>query len=449
MRDFSKPSDWEHTIGATILQLTNMTSVHSIKNWVQTRKLHTKILTLVLLIGIGWFGWTRLSGSTAVESQPQTTPVTAQTMVISVSSSGTVASTNSRSVTTGATGVVKKVFAKNSQEIASGAPLLELELDQESKQAYTSALSSYQNAKNNLDSAKTAYYTIQADMLGNWDSFKVLAESDTYSDTTSANRTLPEFMIAQNEWLSAEAKYKQQQAVVNQAQTALSNASLSLREASPTVYAPIGGSVSGLSLQVGSVIAPNTSSSTSGSSTTVSTKIANITTTARPTIAVELTEIDVNKIQIGDKATITADALPDKTFTGSIVSIDTVGAVSSGVTSYPAVIMLDTDVPQLLANMSVTASIITDTKNNALVVPAGAVQTQNGTSTVSVMRDGVPTVTPVELGLSSDTQVELLSGVQEGDLVVTSKSTTSTTPKSSATTSVFGGLSGGSGMRMR
>ena len=94
-------------------------------------------------------------------------------------------------------------------------------------------------------------------------------------------------------------------------------------------------------------------------------------------------------------------------------------------------------------------AIITDTKNNALVVPAGAVQTQNGTSTVSVMRDGVPTVTPVELGLSSDTQVELLSGVQEGDLVVTSKSTTSTTPKSSATTSVFGGLSGGSGMRMR
>jgi multidrug efflux pump subunit AcrA (membrane-fusion protein) len=281
-------------------------------------------------------------------------------------------------------------------------------------------------------------------MLENWDTYKELAESDEYEDTNSSTRSLPEFVIPQNQWLSAEATYKQQAAVVAQAQTALNNAALSLKEVSPTIYAPIAGSVTGLGLQVGSVISPKTDS-TSGSD-----KIATITTVATPTISINLTEMDVTKVEIGDKATITVDALGEMTFTGSVVSIDTAGTTSSGVTSYPAVIKLDTAVQNLYANMSVTANIITETKHDVVLVPSSAITTQNGVSTVRLMKDGSPVSTEIAIGLTSDSQTEITSGISEGAVLMTgSTATTATKANATGTSSVFSGIGSGAGLRMR
>jgi len=68
------------------------------------------------------------------------------------------------------------------------------------------------------------------------------------------------------------------------------------------------------------------------------------------------------------------------------MSVNIVGVVSSGVTSYPVIIQLDTDAAELLPNMSVQANIITTTKDNVLLVPTSAVTTKNGQSTVRVIR---------------------------------------------------------------
>jgi multidrug efflux pump subunit AcrA (membrane-fusion protein) len=421
--------------------------------WIKTRSLLIKIVMVLLLGGLVWWGYRTITKTETTQAIIQTSTVEKGTLVVALSSSGSVASTNSRSVTSNATGVVKKLFVKNGDVVKSGQALFELDLDQDAKQSYAQASASYQSAKNILTSAQSAYYTIQADMLGSWDDFKTLSESDSYEDPNSENRTLPEFMISQNTWLSSEAKYKQQQAVVTQAQTALNSASLSLREASPTIYAPIAGTLNGLSLQVGSVLNTNSSSSSTSTTTSNSTKLASIITDAKPTIAIDLTEIDVTKVAVGNKVTITADALPDMTFTGSVVSIDRVGSVSSGVTSYPAVIALDTDVPNLLANMSVTANIITQTKNDVLLVPSSAVKTQNGQSTVQVMKDDVPIATTVVVGLSSDSQTEIVSGLKEGDVIATTATATTTGTSTTGTaktgtTSVFSGIGGGTGMRI-
>ena len=83
-------------------------------------------------------------------------------------------------------------------------------------------------------------------------------------------------------------------------------------------------------------------------------------------MTVNLTEIDVVKVAIGDKATVTLDAFPDKTFTGKILSVDTVGSITSGVTNYPTVIALDVQNKEMLSNMSASSSIITDVKNDVL-----------------------------------------------------------------------------------
>jgi HlyD family secretion protein len=103
-----------------------------------------------------------------------------------------------------------------------------------------------------------------------------------------------------------------------------------------------------LSLQEGSVI-------------TGSQKIASIKTDAVPTVSINLTEIDAPRIKIGNQTTITMDAFPGKSFTGKVVSIDTVGSITSGVTVYPTVIKFDSANLDVLSNMSAQASIITKT----------------------------------------------------------------------------------------
>jgi multidrug efflux pump subunit AcrA (membrane-fusion protein) len=128
-----------------------------------------------------------------------------------------------------------------------------------------------------------------------------------------------------------------------------------------------------------------------------------------------------------------------------VISIDTVGSVSSGVTSYPAVITFDTDVPEVFSNMSAQASIITETKSGVILVPTSAVQTQNGQSTVRVMRNNQEETVAVETGLSSGTQIEIVSGLHEGDTIVTSAATLVPAQSGGQTTSPFSGMSGPGG----
>jgi len=251
---------------------------------------------------------------------------------------------------------------------------------------------------------------------------------------------LAEYHISEDNWLASEAKYKNQQNVVTQSQTALNAAWLSYQQTSPTIYAPISGTISGLSLQEGSVIVESTNTSNSAQSAT---KIATIKTKALPMVSINLTEIDIPKIKLGDKATIKLDALSDKTFTGKVVSIDTAGSVNSGVTTYPTVIRFDTESEFILPNMAASASIVTGIKNNALIVPSSSVHKKtDGTSYVTVIKNSKQQETTVETGLSSATETEIVSGLSENDKVVTGTSTVNTTKQSGQTTSIFGGMSG-------
>ena len=164
-----------------------------------------------------------------------------------------------------------------------------------------------------------------------------------------------------------------------------------------------------------------------------------------PTLSINLTEIDVPKVTIGDKATITFDAFSDKTYTGKVISIDTVGSVSSGVTNYPTVILLDTKSNAILPNMGISANIITNTKDDVLLVSSSAVKTDDSNNNyIQILKNGKPVNQNVEIGLSSDSQTEITSGLSEGEIVITSTSQT-TTNTSTQTQSVFGGFGGRSG----
>jgi len=392
-------------------------------------------ILVVLIIILGFFGW-RILGGRKQPVQYQTAQAEKGTLVVSVSASGQVSAANNTSVSTQASGVVSKVYVQNGQQVKTGDKIAELELDLEGKLRATQAWASYQSAKNNLESAKATLYTLDSAM---W------AANRTFINDAVARGLAtydPTYIQENDNWLAAEAKYKNQQNVVNQVQTSLSSAWLSYQQTSSIIYAPISGTVTGLSLQKGTVLVAQSSSL--GSAT--SQKIASIKTNAPAQLTVNLTEIDVTKVEVDNKATVTLDALPGKTYTGKVISIDTIGAISSGVTTYPAVIGLDTEVPEILSNMAVNAKIITNIIDNVILVPNAAVQTVNGQSTVKIMKNGKVSEVSVEVAGSNDTQTAITVGLNEGDVVITGTVSPTVTSRTQQT-SPFGGFGGG-GFRM-
>ena len=165
---------------------------------------------------------------------------------------------------------------------------------------------------------------------------------------------------------------------------------------------------------------------------------------------ISLNEVDAAKVAVGNPVQITFNALAGINATGTVKSVDSVGTVSQGVVSYDVVVTFSTDDTRVKAGMSVNATIITAQKDNVLVVPVAAVKNNpRGGSYVLVPAAGqtnkvVTNVTQktVQVGLSDNTNTEIVSGLNVGDLVVTRTITTT-----SATTqqgNIFSSLSGGS-----
>lgn len=358
------------------------------------------------------------------------------TLIDSISASGSVLSVNVMSANTKASGIVKQVFVKDGDQVNKGDKILEIELDFQGQQKNAQAWASYQSAKNNLESAKSSQYTLQSDMFSKWDTYKELSETDTYKDITSPNRNLPEFYIPLDDWLAAEAKYKNQTAVINQAQTSLNSAWLDYVLTSPVITAPTSGTITSLmyidGMSIGSL---DTGSSTSNQ------KVATIKTEGTPIISVNLSEIDVSRVEIGKKATLTFDSIADKTFTGEIKGVDRIGQTSSSVTQYPTIIKLDTGSDKILPNMTATANIIIDSKENVLIIPSSAVQKQKNQTFVKVLTNKKAKQVAVEIGLESSSETEVISGLSKGDLVIIgTNSSSGTAAPSFSNTRGLGGI---------
>jgi multidrug efflux pump subunit AcrA (membrane-fusion protein) len=387
----------------------------SLAAWKKLTSGRRKFVLVALGIGLAMLiGWWLLGKNQAEESSWQTAQVERGMIISSVSASGQVLSVNVMSANTQASGIVSEVFVKDGDFVHKGDKILAIDLDFQGEQKYSQAWSSYLAAKNSLESARASQYTLQAEMLNKWESFKSLAESETYEDPNSDNRTLPEFINSQNEWLSAEIKYKTQQQVISQAQSGISSAWLSYVQSSSVITAPMDGTITSLMYAPGMSIGTlDTGSSTSNQ------KVATIKTEGMPIVSVNLSEIDVSQVAIGQKVTVILDSIAGKTFTGSVAGVDRIGQSTSGVTQYPAIIRLDSSSAEILPNMTVTANIVIERKDDVLVVPSGSVQTQGGESLVTVLEGERTQAVPVVTGLVSDTQTEIVSGLSEGDTVVT------------------------------
>jgi multidrug efflux pump subunit AcrA (membrane-fusion protein) len=383
--------------------------------------------------------------------QYQTSTVTRGSVVSVVTASGNVALANRMQISTQASGIVKTVFVKNGDTVTAGQKIMEISLDPVGLSKNSQAWSSYLGAKNSLNNAQAAMYSTQATMFTNWKKFTDLATTSTYQNPDGSpntnQRTAADFVVSQDTWLNAEAQYKNQQDAVIQAQSSVNNAWQSYQLTSPVITAPIAGTVGDITYIPGMVVASLSNQSTN-STTQI---IASVVTNAKPVVSVSLAEIDSVKVKEGARATVTLDAFPNQTFTGKLLGINRTGVVSSGVTTYPATIQLDTAPDTMSPNMGANASIIIDSKVDALLVPTAALQTSNGQTTVRKLVNNQIQSVLVETGISDDTNTEVTSGLSENDTVVTG--TTTTNSATSTGTSPFsafgrGGFGGGGAVRI-
>ncbi len=391
---------------------------------------------IIAILIIGFLGIQKFKG-TNTQPQYQTTRVERGTIVSSVTASGRSLTSNTMSIMTGASGVLKKVYVRDGEQVVYGQKIADITLDQQGQQRNSSAWSSYLSAKNSVDSASANQYSLQSDMFSKWKTFLDLADSVTYD--TPEERSLPQFHIAQNDWLAAEAKYKNQQSVLDQARASMNSSWLSYQTTSPIITAPIAGVVGSVGIVDGMVLGSQ-GGTTASDQTTTPTRVAVIQNETNPILTFNLSEIDIQNVSVGQKATITLDSVPGKTFAGRVVTVDRIGSVSNNVTSYPVIITLDTKVPEIMPNMASTANIIIQTKNDVLLVPSGAIQTQGEQSVIRVLQNGKEQILPVQTGISSDSQTEVVSGLSEGEVVITGNTSTSSTQRTGG--SIFGGGGG-------
>jgi multidrug efflux pump subunit AcrA (membrane-fusion protein) len=132
-------------------------------------------------------------------------------------------------------------------------------------------------------------------------------------------------------------------------------------------------------------------------------------------------EIDILKIKTGQKAMISVDAVPNKTFTGTVSFISPYGSTDTGsVVKFNVTIKLDPTDVALKGGLTATADIVVSSVENALLVPLSAVTTTPEGSFVNVINEatGQPEQRQVTLGSQNLQFAEVLSGLKEGDKVI-------------------------------
>ncbi|BCX16313.1 MAG: hypothetical protein KatS3mg098_542 [Candidatus Parcubacteria bacterium] len=206
---------------------------------------------------------------------------------------------------------------------------------------------------------------------------------------------------------------------IQQKENALQNAKELL--ADHYIRAPFGGIVAKINIKKGDNVL-------SGSSLFV-------LATKNKIAEISLNEIDAAKVKVGQKALLFFDALPDLMIEGKIVEVSVVGDISQGVVTYTAKIEFNTQDERIKPAMSVSAKIIIEEKNNILLVPNYAIKTQGEKNYVEVVenidksklefKENSPITLKIpprrqfiEIGSSNDEFTEVLSGLNEGDLVV-------------------------------
>ncbi len=137
-------------------------------------------------------------------------------------------------------------------------------------------------------------------------------------------------------------------------------------------------------------------------------------------IVANVSEVDIAKIAIQQPVRITLDAFPiSEIWTGTIAFIDPAEKVLEGVIFYQTKVVFDVEDERLRSGMTANLSIEAARRDDVVRVPLRALRERDGKTYVEVLTDGAPVEREVTLGIENNQHAEVISGLSEGELVVT------------------------------
>jgi HlyD family secretion protein len=390
------------------------------------------LVVLIVLAVAGLFGWQRMTASAAVTARPQTVAVQRGSLVATVNAAGNVSTPEEATIAFQSTGRVSKVNVQVGDVVKKGQVLMELDsTDQQlglrtAQASLASAQASYDSAKlktgQNPDqaiAAKAALDKASIALQQAQGAYNSIAWRGDISQTSQA-ATLQQATIDYN---TALANYRIALSNLNdtslrQAQASLDNAQIAVEQAQRNldkmrINAPMDGTVSQLNFSVGD---------TAGSGTAVA-----LVDLSNLQVKVTIAEVDMAKLSVGETAQMTLDALPGKTYAAKVIAISPIGTITQGVVNYPVIVAITDADGSIKPGMTANLQVVVDRRDNVLLLPTRAVRSQGTQRVVTVAYKGQNIQVPVETGLSNDTSIQVMSGLQEGDQVLLNQTTTSTT----------------------
>lgn len=343
----------------------------------QKIKQYKKWLIGVLLLGLV------VGGSVIYYKKTNIPPAVGTTAVVErgniqavVSATGTVEAVNSVVISSRVTGLIKSVEVKENDIVKAGQVLLVLD-----DTAVQAQVAQYQAT---LDNLAVVYERTQKLV-------KMGALALQQLDTDKAN------------YLAAKANYD----------------NFASQLGYYVITSPVDGMVVGTPTPAGETIVQGISAAQS---------LLTIADMSRMEIKTLVDETDIGKIKVGQQVSFTVDAQADRSFTGKVTSISRNATTSSNVVYYPVYIAVDSPEDLLFPTMTARVTITIGERNNTIVVPVAAIEEENGKKYVEVMNQGKTERRLVTSGLKDDENIEILTGVQEGDslLIPVAKATTTT-----------------------
>ena len=164
-------------------------------------------------------------------------------------------------------------------------------------------------------------------------------------------------------------------------------------------------------------------------------------------MTLNIDELDIDNVEVGQTVNVTSDAKEGQTFTGVVTKVSVVGTTSGGTTTYPVTVRID-DTDGLRPGMNVDAEIVLSSADGVLAIPSLAVNrgdtvlvTSDSPSAANALEQEAPegyAYVQVTTGVSDDSYIEITSGLQEGDTVAYLR-----TASSESGSMMMGGMPGG------
>jgi HlyD family secretion protein len=376
-------------------------------------------------------------------------------LTVSISGSGNIEVSNEAKLAFSSGGKVDKIYVKDGDRVTKGDALAKLDTDDlelavnqanialtQAQLAVSSANVTLRQAKHGLDEAQDIYTwpqikEAQAD-VDDAEAYVDYVTTNLEGATTQAeeNRWTSALIYAQSRLAAAEAvldarvfQYDTEEVAIKKMEVGVAEQTLTLRQQSleqaydsleqaqknledATITAPFDGVIASVQVDEGDVIP---------SPTLAPTTIIYLVDMTSMELEVEVDEIDMPGVKLGQKAIIDVDALPNTKFDGKVIAIHPVPIEQGGVVVYK--VKIGFTVPEdsgLMIGMSTDADIITNERTNVLLVPDRAIKKDSeGNTIVDVVTNGKLEERPVVVGVSDGFNIEIISGLKEGEVVST------------------------------